>query len=160
MRKIEQLNNALINIRSERFQLAKREKALRSHRKFIGETLRGLSKAGDGWVASDSNYWVEGEGYVATLLRFGVAMRGLEGFKDQALKDVLEKFVDWDIVESRDYADYLNRDFIFAKRVDDGTWARVTVGAYVKSESETCRKVLKEVKTVVRNEEVFELVCD
>ena len=81
-------------------------------------------------------------------------MNKLESFKDIQLTTLLDFFTSQtEKVSTKDWANYLNRDYTF--ELED---VIVTISAYVRSDSPTCRKV----QTGVKIEEVpqFELVCD
>jgi hypothetical protein len=83
-----------------------------------------------------------------------ISLNKLESFKDIQLTTMLDFFTSQtDKVSTRDWANYLNRDYTF--ELEDVV---VTISAYVRSDSPTCRKV----QTGVKIEEVpqFELVCD
>lgn len=88
-----------------------------------------------------------------------VSYRNLSGFKDLRLETTLEglTFIGKP-TRTRDWAEYLNRDYHFEVPFADGSRIYVTVGAYVDDQSKTCRKVKvgEEYKVVDK----FELVCD
>lgn len=110
-----------------------------------------------------------------------VPMRGLDSFKDKRLMAVLEKFADWNCHTSdftgssepnRDY--HFTRDFVWDhdKRsiaykklmkeqghIPQTFGINVSVFAYVREDSATCRVVVKEHEEVVKREERF-IVCD
>jgi hypothetical protein len=110
-----------------------------------------------------------------------VFMRSLDSFKDRKLVAVLEKFADWKS-QSTDYTlsgnpnrDYsFTRDFTwehdkrsiaYKKLTKDGGQAPSTFGicisvyAYVKEDSASCRIVVKKHEEVITKEERF-IVCD
>jgi len=78
-----------------------------------------------------------------------VTYRDLSGFKDLRLETTLEglTFIG-EPTRTRDWADYMNRDYHFT----------VPVGAYVDDDSKTCRKV--KVGEEYRVVDKFQLVCD
>lgn len=83
-----------------------------------------------------------------------LSMNKLDGFKDPALMSVLEFFTGKTAqITTRDWPQYLNRDYSF--ELED---VIVSISAFVRTDSPTCRKV----QTGVKVEEVpqFELVCD
>ena len=83
-----------------------------------------------------------------------ISMNKLESFKDIQLTTLLDFFTSQtDKVSTKDWANYLNRDYTF--ELED---VIVTISAYVRSDSPTCRKV----QVGVKIEEVpqFELICD
>lgn len=133
--------------------------------------------------------WLSPPGSHDTIVGIGVSMRNLSGFKDKALLKVLERFAgDAWTATTHDWTSVLNRDFRFKRSlsltpeeqsaiarhpsarwlvangydyaVPRGLTVSVTVSAYVKSDSETCRVVVKGVTERVIREEVKEFVCD
>lgn len=93
-------------------------------------------------------------------LRVSLPMRELDGFKDKRLTKLLEKFADWS-AETRDYTyDAPNRDYHFERKYPQGFIVKFSVYAYVKSDSPTCRIVVKGVTTKVVEEEIREIVCE
>jgi len=99
-------------------------------------------------------------GYI-NVNRYGVSVTyyDLEGFKDLRLETTLEglNFIG-EIERTREYASVMNRDYIFRVPFADGTSMSVTVCAYVKEDSPTCRKIVvgQEIQTVDK----YEIVCD
>jgi len=124
------------------------------------------------------------------IVTIGLSMRDLEGFKDKRLTRALEPFTDsaWTCGTTDWTYGLPNRDFRFTKRVQltlemrdqierhtSARWLRnngehhlipvgfsiqMLVSAYVKSDSETCRIVVKGITERVVQEEVKEIVCD
>lgn len=100
-------------------------------------------------------------------LHFTVRVDKLEGFKDPRLAGILEMMEFWGPFESytSDYPSSLNRDFSYAYRekVDQLTghsmYTRVTVQAFVKSDSETCRKVVVGY-TDATPQPIYKIECD
>jgi hypothetical protein len=88
-----------------------------------------------------------------------VSYRNLASFKDLRLETTLEglTFIGT-AVRTRDWAEYINRDYHFDVPFADGSKINVVVSAFVNSDSDTCRKVKvgEEYKVVDK----FELVCD
>jgi len=88
-----------------------------------------------------------------------VSYRNLASFKDLRLETTLEglSFIG-EPTRTRDWAEYINRDYHFDVPFADGTKINVVVSAFVSGNSETCRKVKvgEEYKVVDK----FELVCD
>lgn len=133
--------------------------------------------------------WLSPPGSHDTVVGIGVPMRNLSGFKDKALLKVLERFAgdEW-TATTQDWTSVLNRDFRFKRtapltpeeqsaiaRHPSARWLAannyaigipteltitVTVCAYIKSDSETCRVVVKGVTERVIREEIKEFVCD
>lgn len=91
-------------------------------------------------------------------LRLSLSMSDLESFKCPELMQILEGFADWE-ASSQDYTgDLPNRDFYFTRTVGLLT-IKVAVYAYVKSDSPTCRVIVKGVNRRVVEEEIREIVC-
>jgi hypothetical protein len=109
-----------------------------------------------------------------------IFMRGLDSFKDKRLLGVLEKFADWQsntfdytsATPNRDYCfnrdftwEHDNRSISYKKIVKEQVYLPETFGicvsvyAYVKEDSETCRIVVKTREELVTKEERF-IVCD
>lgn len=85
-----------------------------------------------------------------------VMMDQLESLKCQRLEMVLNGIMnlpDAEVKGTSDWPNSLNRDYHF--RVAD---ISVTVAAYVREDSPTCRKVL--VKTELKPQDVYEIRCD
>lgn len=89
-------------------------------------------------------------------------LSGLDSFKDKRLVNSLAAFsgAEWE-ASSSDWTggSEPNRDFFFSRRID-GFSISVNIFAFVKSDSPTCRIVVKEIKTEVKTEEVRAIVCD
>jgi hypothetical protein len=81
-------------------------------------------------------------------------MMRLDSFKDERLTTLLERLMDYkDDPEVHEYADSLNKDFHF--KLDDLT---VRIAAYVKSDSQTCRRIQTGTKTV--EQPIYQMICD
>ena len=100
-------------------------------------------------------------------ISFTVWLTGLESFKDKRLTSVLAAFAtpEWR-AHTNDWTggDEPNRDYKFERSViEEGEPSfniQVGIYAYVKSDSPTCRIVLKEVKEEVVRKEERVIVCD
>ena len=99
-------------------------------------------------------------GYI-NVNRYGINVTyyDLEGFKDLRLQTTLEglNFIG-DIERTKEYASVMNRDYHFKVPFADGMNLSVSVCAYVKEDSPTCRKVVigQEIQTIDK----YEIVCD
>jgi hypothetical protein len=83
-----------------------------------------------------------------------VSLNKLDGFKDPVLVNILEFLADrTSKMSSKDYANWMNRDYSF--ELDD---VIVNISAYVRSDSQTCRKV--KVGVTVQEVEEYALICD
>ena len=123
---------------------------LTEHRNSIKAVLKLLGK-----FAEDASV-----GAYATHAWVVVSMRCLEGFKDPKLTAVLSGLIDMDPsakMETKEWPQYLNRDYYFDLF---GGKLTVRIGAYVKSDSETCRKVLKRIDVVTEEVKVYAMECD
>ena len=131
-----------------RIECAKRALAtLKAQRKSMSKVLISLEKIGVKDFLISTNV---GDDKTSLFIN----MDDLESFKDPKLVAVLEYFSNLATeVESKDWPDYLNRDYRFISDTID-----VKIGAYVKSDSPTCRKVL--VGTELKTVEKYEIVCD
>ena len=150
------INTAIANIKRETDGLRRRTAALRKHRRAINCAIGKLRGFDDAPSVSISSGYSSG---IDTIVVIGTAY-GLPGLKCPQLEAVLERFLDAPTSETKDWPSCLNRDYVFVYPLNDTTELRVLIGAYVKSDSETCRKVLKSIETRVVNDEVYELVCD
>ena len=85
-----------------------------------------------------------------------VTMRSLPSFKCNVLASVLEYCEALNVgkASTSDMAQYLNRDYRFEL---EGNW-NLSVIAYVKSDSDTCRKIKVGVETVEQPK--WEIQCD
>jgi hypothetical protein len=115
------------------------------------------------------------------VVYIALALRGLDSFKDARLVNVLSKFADWN-ANTTDYTGSTepNRDYHFTREfvwdhdkrsiaykkimkeqghITETFGINVSVYAYVKEDSATCRIVVKEREEVVKREERF-IVCD
>jgi hypothetical protein len=109
---------------------------------------RILDVMGDeGYVAVETDAWDKKP-------RLYVSLTKLDSFKDSRLNRVLSLLDDYcPEQEVKEYAEYVNRDYKFK-----GDKFEAVVLAYVKSDSELCRRVVVGTETIQR--EKFELVCD
>ena len=145
---ISAINNATEQSRKEGHNLIARAKILDEKRMKIRVAYSEVFKNLDLKVHT---LFVRTSYYKPTLV---VNLNALESFKDSQLLGLLEFFSGkTEKVTTRDWPQYLNRDFSF--ELDDVV---VDISAYVRTDSPTCRKV----QTGVKVEEVpqFELVCD
>lgn len=91
-----------------------------------------------------------------TSFTVALTLRGIEGFKCPALSAVLEycnEKCEPNRTSTSDWAESLNREFRFKLAP-----CTVTVNAYVKSDSPTCRKVV--VGTTIEEVKKYEIQCD
>jgi hypothetical protein len=145
---INAINNATEQSRKEGHNLISRAKILEEARMKIRVNYSGVFKDLNLDV---HNLFVRTSYHKPTII---VNMNALESFKDTQLLGLLEFFSSkTEKVTTRDWANYLNRDYSF--ELDD---VLVNISAYVRTDSPTCRKV----QTGIKVEEIpqYELVCD
>ena len=119
---------------------------LTANRKQLGKLLRTLDRLGVEDLSVGSDPW-------ANRARVNIQLRDLESFKDAKLVAVLEYVaVFTEHSTSKDWAQYLNRDFTFTSKTID-----ISISAYVKEDSPTCRKVV--VGTELQTVEKYKIVC-
>ena len=120
---------------------------LKTNRKPIGKVLRALEKV---TLANDRIYLMVSNNQPHIY----IGMYNLESFKDDRLANVLGYLSEtMDNMKSEDWPQSLNRDYRFTSSTHS-----VTVSAYVRDDSPTCRKVV--VGSELRTVEKFEIVCD
>jgi hypothetical protein len=125
---------------------------LRVHRQEIKAVYETFPRSVRKYIHLACDHWDR-------TIRLSLSMQDLEGFKDPNLIKVLAAFADWD-GESKDYTgDQPNRDFYFERRSHTGLSFRVSIYAYVRSDSPTCKIVVTGVNRRVVEEEVREIVC-
>jgi len=116
-------------------------------RKMLGKVLRSLDRLGAEDISVRADAWNN-----KPVLY--VQMYNLESFKDPKLVAILEYVsVFSDTSTSKDWAQFLNRDFKFTSLTID-----IHIGAYVKDDSPTCRKVV--IGTELQTVEKYKIVCD
>ena len=120
---------------------------IKTNRKPIGKVLRALEKV---TLANERMYLMVSN----NLPHIYIGMYNLESFKDDRLANVLGYLSEtMDNMKSEDWPQSLNRDYRFTSSTHS-----VTVSAYVRDDSPTCRKVV--VGSELRTVEKFEIVCD
>lgn len=142
------INRGIANLKASKRDISADIRTMQENRKKFHHVLNHIVTPEDG----------NGHIQVARNEVF-VSYRNLSGFKDLRLETTLEglTFIGKP-VRTRDWPEYLNRDYHFEVPFADGSRIYVTVGAYVDDQSKTCRKVKigEEYKVVDK----FELVCD
>ena len=96
-----------------------------------------------------------------TSFTVALTLRGIEGFKCPALLAVLEycnERCEPNSIKTSDWPESLNREFRFNLTSEFGDNCTVTVNAYVRSDSPTCRKV--EIGTTMEEVKKYEIQCD
>jgi len=120
---------------------------IKTNRKPIGKVLRALEKV---TLSSERMYLMVSNNQPHIY----IGMYNLESFKDDRLANVLGYLSEtMDNMKSEDWPQSLNRDYRFTSSTHS-----VTVSAYVRDDSPTCRKVV--VGSELRTVEKYEIVCD
>jgi hypothetical protein len=132
----------------------KRIAILRSNKSRIEKLLRPVSLIISGAGLTNNSAYVSADDFSETFT-VAVYLYGLESFKVPALSALIEYFDGMsENVKTRDWPDSINRDYHF--KLPKGN--TVILGAYVKDDSPTCRKVPigSETKQVIK----YEIQCD
>lgn len=132
----------------------KRIAILRSNKSRIEKILRPVSLIISGAGLNNVSVYVSADEHSETFT-FGIYLYGLESFKTPALSALIEYFDGMsENVNTRDWPDSINRDYHF--KLSKGN--KVTLSAYVKEDSPTCRKVPigSETKQVIK----YAIQCD
>ena len=141
-------NEAKKNLVNTRSRLARNAKMLDAHRSLISSVLRkvGLNKSDD-----MNAYVVCSWGTVEIRL----ALHKLDSFKDSRLLAVLDVLEDLNPrnVECSEWADYVEKTFTY--KYDR---YEVKVEAVVRSDSDSCRRVVDSVELVEQLK--YKIVCD
>lgn len=155
-------NLALEEIKNQQRELYERAIWLRDHQKVVNEVYRRFQAAMDAEIIqADPSVYCCHQGGSAYAVVIRAMLRDLPGFNCPDLMALLELFHDADKIESKDFAQYLNREYTFTYKIGDSEHKiMVYIDAWVKDGSPTCRRVLKEVKLVTREEKVYDMVCD
>lgn len=118
---------------------------LKNKRRLLGRILNALGKA-----VGDQDHRL----FVSYCGDIHLTMHELPGFKCMALEMVLNTLENMgEIQRSNEYAAYMNRDYVY--KVDG---VEVYLTTYVKSDSETCKKVA--VGTKIKEEVIYEIQCN
>ena len=146
---IQAINRSIESSKNEGHALITRAKKLEEQRMIIRakyqEGFKNLSEE------TATTLYVTTNGYIPTV---HLTLRELDGFKDQQLTQLLEYFMQYtDKIEEREWAQYLNKDYTIS--CDD---VRISISAYVRDGSPTCRKVA--VGTKLEEITTYKIVCD
>jgi hypothetical protein len=141
--------------------LRRKAAALRVHRVTVNRLMAPLYAAyADKLVRWQPDLSTSGDPVRGVDFDIRASTADLPSFKDPQLMALLEHFIHADSVVTSDCADSFNRDFIFTFRPAEGVKIIVTLAAYVRKDSEMCRRI---VRGTTRREVVdteYELVCD
>lgn len=122
--------------------------ALTTRRKEINATGKHLASMLD---KGDDMYLY----MIGNKANFTVTFQDVEGFKCLKVESALWWLEMVGTVDrTRDYPDYLNREYVYVMPNGD----RITLNVYVKSDSPTCRKVQIGTETVTTPK--YEIRCD
>ena len=145
---IQAINEASSKTRREAHEMIEKAKTLDQLRMKIRANYSPIFKDLD---LSVHNLYLRTGYYKPTI---EVTLNKLESFKDDQLVKLLGFLTDRaSNMSSKDYANWMNRDFSF--EMED---VYVSISAYVRSDSPTCRKV--QVGVTVQEVAEYELVCD
>ena len=101
------------------------------------------------------------EGGDEYLISINVELHKLDGFKDQRLENMLYAVMclaDVKVMATKDWPSMMNRDYKFSVGEGSPVTIDITIGAYIRDNSETCRKVkVGETMEVVAQ---YEFQCD
>ena len=134
----------------------KRVSILRSNKARIQKILRPITFILSSAGLKDVNVFANSDAHSDSFY-IGVYLYGLESFKVPVLATLVE-YIDGlceeGLTRTRDWPESINRDYHF--KLPKGN--KVTLGAYVKDDSPTCRKVVvgSETKEVFK----YEIQCD
>jgi hypothetical protein len=148
----ELLESGLTKMRYDKMRAAKQIKDFLSHKKVYRQILSCFQHdLGNGDVSISSS------GGVFCYLP------NLDGFNDRKLTMILDSLLYVDGLEATKTSDYpnsLNRDFRFEFKYGPAWYEAivVSIAAYVREDSPTCRKVL--VGTETKTVETYKIVCD
>jgi hypothetical protein len=139
------LNNAVANAQESALNARNNVQALKGKRRLLGRILNALIKA----VGEQKHYM-----FVSSYGDVHLSMDDLPSFKCLELEMVLNALENMGTISrTKDWAEYLNKDFVYHI---DGVTVHVT--AYVKSDSETCKRVA--VGTKIEEKVIYEMRCD
>ena len=145
---IQAINKSIESSKHEGHALITRAKRLEEQRMIIRakyqEGFKNLSESAISTLYITNNY----------KPTIHLTLNELDGFKDPQLIQLLEYFMQYtDKIEEREWAQYLNKDYTII--CDDVV---VSISAYVRDGSPTCRKVA----TGTKYEEIttYKIVCD
>jgi hypothetical protein len=145
---IQAINEASAKSRREGHELISKAKMLEEKKMKIRANYSAILKDLD---LSVHNLYMRTGYYKPTI---DISMNRLESFKDIQLTTLLDFFTSQtEKASTKDWPQYLNRDYTF--ELED---VIVSISAFVKSDSPTCRKV--KIGTRIEEVDQFELVCD
>lgn len=137
-----------------------RQRAIRTHSKLLNRYLGRFAAFMKADLARYQPSLSVTEGYPGWDFHVQMSTKELEGFKQRELVALLGKFIDADETKTEDWAEYHNRDYRFTYKLPGDIRIVVLINAYVRADSQSCRRVFKGKKTEVVERDEFELVCD
>jgi hypothetical protein len=148
----ELLASGLTKMRYDKMRAAKQIKDFLAHKKIYRQILMCFQHdLGDGDVNISSSG------------RVHCYLPNLDGFTDRKLTMILDSLLyvnGLEPMQTTDYPNCLNRDFRFEFKYGPSWYETivVSIAAYVREDSPTCRKVL--VGTETQTVEKYKIVCD
>jgi len=150
------INSKLFNARKSLRADAAKYKVLDAKLKSLAPEIKAVYEMFP--PAHRRNIQVYGDVWNDTL-RMALSLHDLDSFKDQKLTRLLEKFADWEASTSDFTHGNPNRDYYFTFHHPRGLTFKVAIYAYVKSDSPTCKVVVRGITQRVIEEEIREIVC-
>lgn len=138
------LNRAIKNAQEGVQHARNNVQELKGKRRMLGRIVNALTKAlGDEWHSM----------FVGTSGDVHISMHDLSGFKCMELEMVLNTLENLGTAQrTKDWAEYHNRDYVY-----DINGIKVYLSVYIKTDSETCKRVA--VGTKVQEQVIYELRC-
>jgi len=135
--------------KSSRDTLAANVQKLASKRSLITYALNKIGINGDGGVDAHVSC-----NYLGVVV-IHATLSGLNSFKDARLLKVLDALEDLypTSVECQEWATYVEKDFVYKY----GAFT-IQLNAYVRSDSDSCRRVVESIKLV--EQPTYKIVCD
>lgn len=141
------LNDSIKSTKADAHRVIAKARQLEQSKRALRAKYAGAFKD----LHEGDTLWVSVTNYGTSI---NINLSDLASFKDSRLVNMLEYFMQYtDSVRQRDWAEFLNKDFTI--ELGDVT---VNIGAYVKSDSATCRKI--QVGTRLEETPVYQLQCD
>ena len=150
------INSKLFNARKSLRADANRYKVLDAKLKSLAPEIKAVYEMFP--PAHRRNLQMFGDVWNDTL-RLSLSLHDLDSFKDRKLTRLLEKFADWEASTSDFTYGNPNRDYYFTFKHPRGLTFKVAIYAYVKSDSPTCKVVVRGITQRVIEEEIREIVC-
>ena len=145
---IHAVNESIRDSRTNAQRMQQRAKDLESQRMLIRVKFSDMLKG----FNTDKHY--VGVGLVGTKPQISITLNRLDSFKDQDLTSLLEFLLNKNAsIKEEAWPQFHNKDY--HAEMDD---ALVSIHAYIRSDSETCRRI--QVGTEMQEVPVYQLQCD